>query len=293
MLPGLIPAPVKLAKPIRYLKQLRSLHRLNFSMSRAAATAGLRQLDPALPATWEFSGFSQHGEDGIIDYLTRRLVNAQHYFIEIGCANGLENNTTWLALGRSYSGLMVDGNLEDLAWGQYIIGPMNYGLSFHHMFVTREDVGGLRDLARQRDPDLFSLDIDGNDYYIAQALLEAGFRPRIWVVEYNSAFGPNKSVTIPYRPDFRIEQTYGKDLYAGCSLEAWKRTMKRNDYTFVTVDLSGTNAFFIDPKHFDSRFISGLRGLEFRENASHFREYRMDWQGQYQLIEGMELVEIP
>src|SRR5262245_8837470 len=128
-----------LQKIPRYLKQLRSLDRLSFAMARAAATAPLRQLDPARPCTWEFSAFSQHGEDGIIDYLTRQIRELHGYFIEIGAANGLENNSTWLALGRSFSGLMIDGNADDLAWCQYLLRPMNYGLTFQEMFVTREN----------------------------------------------------------------------------------------------------------------------------------------------------------
>lgn len=261
-------------------------------MSRAAATAGLREINPARPSSWEFSGFSQHGEDGIIDYLTRRLRDPHNYFIEIGCANGLENNSTWLALGRSFGGLMIDGNPQDLAWCQYMLRPMNYGLTFHHMFVTRENVAGLPELARHHDPDVFSLDIDGNDYHVAEALLTAGFRPGIWVLEYNSAFGPTKSLTIPYRADFRIDQTYGRDLYSGCSLEAWHRLMAKNRCKFVTVDFSGTNAFFIDPERFDSSFVANLRGLEFQENSSHLREYKVSWERQFDLIKNLEFIEI-
>jgi hypothetical protein len=281
-----------LQKIPRYLNQLRSLHRLNFAMARAAATAPLRVIDPTAPTSWEFSGFSQHGEDGIVDYLTRGLSERQGYFIEIGCANGLENNSTWLALARSYSGLMVDGNAVDLAWCEYLLRPMNYGLTFRHMFVTRENVGDLRQLTRCQDPDLFSLDIDGNDFHVTEALLQAGFRPRVWVLEYNAAFGPTRSVTIPYQASFRIEQEYGKDLYGGCSVSAWRRLMTRAGYQFVTVDSSGTNAFFVDPKWFDKSFLANLRGLQFSNNNSHVREYRTGWEGQYDLIKDMDLVEI-
>jgi hypothetical protein len=281
-----------LSKPVRYLKQLRSLHRLNFAMARAAATAKLREVDPTLPGSWEFSGFSQHGEDGIIDYFTRRIRNPRGYFIEIGASNGLENNSTWLALARSFSGLMIDGNPQDLAWCEYILRPMNYGLTFQHMFVTRENVARIAEFARHKDPDVFSLDIDGNDYHVVEAVMLAGFRPRIWVVEYNSAFGPTNSITIPYRADFRIEQAYGRDLYSGCSLQAWQKLMTRNRYRFVTVDLSGTNAFFIDPEHFDSEFVAQLRGIEFRENSSHLREYGMSWEGQFDLIKNLEFLRV-
>jgi hypothetical protein len=281
-----------LSKPVKYLKQLRSLHRLNFAMARAAATAQLRELDPTRPSSWEFSGFSQHGEDGIIDYLIRRVHNPRGYFIEIGASNGLENNSTWLALGRSFSGLMIDGNPQDLAWCEYILRPMNYGLTFHHMFITRENIPNVSELARHTNPDLFSLDIDGNDYHVAEALMTAGFKPRIWVVEYNSAFGPTNSITIPYRADFQIEQQYGRDLYGGCSLQAWMSLMNRNHYHFVTVDLSGTNAFFVDPDCFDAAFLAQLRGLEFRENSSHLREYGMNWERQFELIKNLEFVQV-
>jgi hypothetical protein len=281
-----------LQKIPRYLHQLRSLQRLGFAMARAGATAPLRQIDPAVPTSWEFSGFSQHGEDGIIDYLTRCLRESQTYFIELGCGNGLENNSSWLALARSYSGLMVDGNAAELAWCEYLLRPLNYGLTFKQSFVTRENIKDLLALARCTDPDLFSLDIDGNDYHVADAVLKGGLRPRILVVEYNAAFGPNRAVTIPYRADFRIRQEHGKDLYCGCSVMGWRKLTTKFGYRFVTVDLSGTNAFFVDPQWFDSAFLSNLRGLAFRDNSSHLRQYRTRWEGQFDLIKGMELVEI-
>jgi hypothetical protein len=139
---------------------------------------------------------------------------------------------------------------------------------------------------------VFSLDIDGNDYYVAEALFQEGFRPRIWAVEYNSAFGPAKSLTIPYREDFKMTMAHGLDLYCGCSLAAWRNLMSKQGYHFVTVDLSGTNAFFIDPAHFDSGFIANLQSVEFRENISHLREYNTNWPGQFDLIKDQEFVDI-
>jgi hypothetical protein len=41
--------------------------KMQLAFARAAATAGIRVIDPANPESWEFSGISQHGEDGIID----------------------------------------------------------------------------------------------------------------------------------------------------------------------------------------------------------------------------------
>jgi hypothetical protein len=281
-----------LHQPIKYLKQLRSLQRINIALTKAAATAPLRLIDPTNPASWEFSGFSQHGEDGIIDYLARRLKTSNRYFVEIGAANGLENNSSWLALARMYAGLMIDGDPEESAWCRYLVVPMNCGVEVKHLFLTRESAREVEALSLHKNPDMFSLDIDGNDYFIAEALLQSAMRPKIWVVEYNSAFGPERSLSIPYREDFRLKQEYKLSLYCGCSITAWKKLMARHNYEFVTVDSNGVNAFFIDPGEFDLDFVRGLRGIRFKENFSHAREYKTNWSGQFELIKDFEFAEI-
>ena len=110
-----------ITKGVRYLHHVRILQRMNLSLNRASASAALREIDPHMPATWEFTGFSQHGEDGVFDYLTRKITSPNRYFIEIGASNGVENNSTWLALARSYSGLMIDGNLQSIEWCRHLL----------------------------------------------------------------------------------------------------------------------------------------------------------------------------
>ena len=274
------------------MKQMRSLQRINVAMSRAAATAPLRQIDPTIPGSWEFCGFSQHGEDGIIDYLTRRLRVSNHFFIEVGAADGLENNSSWLALARSFSGLMIDGSVENSAWCKYLLTPMNYGVEILQMFVTRENVKEIAALACHRNPDVFSLDIDGNDYFIAEAVLECGLRPKIWVVEYNSAFGPERSISIRYQESFCVRHEGSLSLYCGCSITAWKKLMNKHEYQFVTVDSSGVNAIFIDRQEFEAEFVQKLRGMDFLDNISHTRQFRNTWREQFELIKDMEFVEV-
>ena len=74
-----------------------AMSRVNMSLARAAATSSLRKIDYTNPISWEFSGFSQSGGDGIIDVLIGKLLNPNRYFIEIGSNDGIENNTAWLA----------------------------------------------------------------------------------------------------------------------------------------------------------------------------------------------------
>lgn len=261
-------------------------------MSRAAATSSLRRIEPSDPTSWEFSGFSQNGEDGILDFLTQEILEPNRYFIEIGAGDGIENNTTWLAVARRYSGLMADGDEEASEWRRYLFTSLNYGVEHLHMFVKRHSVEALKARALHTDPDVLSLDIDGNDYYVAEAMLKAGFRPKIFVVEYNSAFGPAMSLTIEYREDFRVVQEHKSSLYYGCSVAGWRRLFSRFRYKFLTVDLNGVNAFFIDSGAFETGFVNGLRGVDFRENFSQARQYKMGWEGQFELIRDREFFEI-
>lgn len=279
-------------KMSRYLNGLRALARMNLAMSRGAATSALRRLDLTRPTTWEFSGFSQNGEDGILDVLASRLHAPNRYFIEIGASDGLENNTSWLALACKYSGLMIEGNPKTAAWGKYLITPHNYGVEYVSMFVNSETLPQLAKLAIHKDPDIFSLDIDSIDYYIAKAVLEGGFHPKIFVVEYNSAYGPEQSLTVKYRDDFHVDNSYGKSIYYGCSIAAWRKLFSDHGYHFVTVDVRGVNAFFVDKEACDTAFIDQVVGADFLENVSHTREYKMGWEKQFELMRDLEFTQV-
>ena len=268
------------------------MQRVNMALARGAAASASRRVDLTDPASWEFSGFSQNGEDGIIDVLTRQLKKPNRYFIEIGASDGLENNTSWLAMVRRYSGLFIEGDSTSSYWCKYVFTPLNYGVESIGTFVTRDNVPGLKAAALHTNPDVLSIDVDGNDYHLIEAILSGGFKPKICVVEYNSAFGPEHKITIPYDENFRVVQRHKDSLYYGCSLGAWRAAFAKHGYQFVTVDANGVNAFFADPAEFEAEFIRRVRGREFAENYSHAREYKSGWREQYDLIRDRKFVEI-
>jgi hypothetical protein len=279
-------------KFLRYLKSLRNIQLINLSLARGGATSALRSLDYTDPLSWEFSGFSQNGEDGIIDVLSRRIINPNRYFIEIGAADGLENNTAWLAIARRFNGIWIEGSQTASEQCAHLFTPLNYGLEIICMFVTKSNVVELGGKVLNMNPDIFSLDIDGNDYHVAEAILLTGLRPKIFIVEYNSAFGPEMSVTMPYREDFQLTRAYGENLYYGCSISAWKKLFSKFRYSFVTVDSNGVNAIFIDSQEFDANFVKGIRGIDFAENFSQTSEYRMPWNSQFAFISEKYLVQV-
>lgn len=274
-------------KLYRFLHGIRIMQRVNMALSRGAATSSLRHVDLRIPRTWEFSGFSQNGEDGIIDVLAGYIRSPNRYFVEIGASDGLENNTTWLALAKRYSGVMIEGDEDVSAWCRYWISSLCNGVECRDLFVTKDNVAELKSLFLRWDPDVFSLDVDGNDYYIAASLLEHGFRPKIAVVEYNSVFGPDLKLSVEYDPHFSLRHRGAHGLYFGCSISAWKHLFARYGYEFVTVDLNGVNAFFVDIQAMKVSSLGISERLEYQVSFSHARQYKTSWEKQFELIKDM------
>jgi predicted O-methyltransferase YrrM len=285
--------PLEAARKLYSLAEfIRLAGRINMAYARAAATAPLRHVDPTRPATWGFSGFSQNNEDGITEYLLAQLREPNRYFIEIGASDGVENNTAWLALARRYSGLMIDGNKRLARRGQRLLRPLALGVRVMHLFVDRDTAPRILEAALRRDPDFLSLDIDGNDYYVAQALFGAGLRPRVCVVEYNASFGPDLSVTIAYRPDFNYMTAHPDRLYWGASITAWRKFFTAHGYHFLTVEPNGANAYFVDPGAFDTVFLDHVRGDAFQENFEVLCRLGKAWPDQLAALRGMDLVPV-
>jgi hypothetical protein len=262
---------------------------LNNAMSRCAITATTRNIKPELPSTWEFSGFSQNGEDGIIDYLLTGLNQSNKFFIEIGSGNGLENNTAYLAHIKKFTGIQVEGSKrvheEALIIKPWLVESLN-------IFVTEKTVIEIYGKALYKNPDVFSLDIDGMDYYIMSLLLEQGLRPKIIVVEYNSAFGPQRSATIPYKPDFDMYGDAHPFLYYGVSITGWKKLFAKYGYHFVTVETNGVNAFFVNRNEFKSGFFDNVQPLEFKENIHQARLFKKEHNEQYEIMENLPFINI-
>ena len=275
-----------------YFLDVRDLQRIGIALSKGAVMMNARNIDLTLPSTWEFSGFSQNGEDGIIDVLRRQLLGENRYFIEIGSSDGIQCNSAWLVVAEKYYGMMIEGDSRLVERARRMILWYSVGAECHNLFVTRESVKELKSLAIHHDPDVFSLDIDGNDYYVAQAILDGGFRPKIFVVEYNSVYGPERSMTIEYRRDFAFKKAHPTELYYGVSISGWRNLFERYGYCFVTVDRNGVNGFFVDPASFDAAFLSGVKGLEFAENRYQYIKFRKSSEEQFSLIVDRKFVSI-
>lgn len=281
-----------LKRIINYAQNSTARQRINIALSKGGVMMNARNINLTKPATWEFSGFSQNGEDGILDVLRKQLLTSNRYFIEIGASDGIENNSSWLVVAERYSGIMVEGDPKLAERAGRWVTSYSIGAECHNMFVTKEKVHDLKALSFYDAPDVFSLDIDGNDYYIAQAIFDSGFRPKIFVVEYNSVYGPNRSVTIEYDERFYYRTAHPTELYYGVSIAGWRNFFEAKGYRFITVDQNGVNGFFVDPQHFDVKFLDKIEPLQFEENRYQHRKFRMNHEEQFSLIEDQKFISI-
>lgn len=223
----------------------------------------------------EFKVFSQWGEDGIIQYLLEHVPVDNRVFVEFGVENYTESNTRFLLTNNYWSGLVMDGCAENI---EYIKNDPIYwasNLKAVNAFITKDNINEL--LSKngiKNDIGLLSIDIDGNDYWVWQAI--DTISPRIIVCEYNSHFGPNAKVTTPYNPEFVRDTAHYSKIYYGASINALNTIAKTKGYSLVASNSAGNNVFFVRNDLMTT--LTELSPSEAYRRAA-FREYH-DEQGQ-------------
>ena len=192
----------------------------------------------------EFRVFSQWGEDGIIQYLVGRTEIPQKTFIEFGVEDYGESNTRFLLLKDDWRGLVIDGSAENIQEIRSSPWAWRHALTSRQAFVDTANVNALFQAAGfVGDLGLLSIDVDGNDYWVWEAVNAVS--PRIVVIEYNALWGGSRAVTVPYDPAFRRSEKHYSNLYFGASLTALVKLGARKGYRFVGVNSNSVNAFFI------------------------------------------------
>jgi hypothetical protein len=188
---------------------------------------------------YEHRVFSQNGEDGVLAELLRRVGVSSRWFVEFGIETGVEGNCVFLADVLGWSGLFMEPN-GDAAWALTRKYAANPAVTTTRALVTPETIEDL--LAGAGVPselDVLSIDVDGNDYWIWQAV--RSHSPRIVVVEYNAQWPLHARWVQPYDAE-RVWQ--GTDNY-GASLGALRSLGESKGYRFVHTELTGNNAFFV------------------------------------------------
>ena len=193
-------------------------------------------------------------------------------FIEFGVEDFKESNCRFMMMKDNWSGFVIDGSSKNIQKIKNSYYYWAYELSAHHAFITAENINDLLNISEfDYDLGLMSIDIDGVDYYVFDAIKL--YKPRILILEYNSVFGLDRAISVPYDKSFNRSQLHTSNLFFGASLPAMINSASEKGYTFVGANSSGNNAFFLrkDQVRYAENVLDISSGIT---TISKFRESR-------------------
>jgi hypothetical protein len=231
-------------------------------LDRASATTKIAQIQLALQyqdllrrggplpsfEDVEFRTFSQNGEDGILHFLFSVIGTTNKTLLDLGCGNALTANSTNLLVHHGWEGLLVDGGDDNFRTATEFYAhckdTAGWPPKVVQAWIDREGINKLvADNGLAGSIDLFSIDIDGCDYWIWEALEQVS--PRVVILEYLDILGAERAWTVPYRRDFVGEYDELGLCYGGASLPAFVKLGRKKGYRLVGCQRLGYNAFFL------------------------------------------------
>jgi len=188
---------------------------------------------------------SEHGEDGVLEKIFE-IIGADRWCVELGALNGVHGSNVWhLAKKGGWSSVLIEADKTYFEKLQQEYAGIERAYCVN-AFVSFEGEYSL-DTIFARTPlphvfDLFSLDIDGNEYHLWDSMV--AYRPRVMLVEFNPSI-PN---------DVAFIQPRNMKIFQGSSLRAFVELGKRKGYELVATN--ETNAFFVFEELFPKFGIS-------------------------------------
>jgi hypothetical protein len=234
----------------------------NKSTVMSESTSSGKCNDTARPNSWlnDFARnvTSQFGEDGIIEKILEVINDNNKWCVEFGSWDGRKcSNTFNLINEKNYSAVLIEADsrrFKDLLKtfeGNKEIITINALVGFEEDNCLDAI---LKTTEIPIDFDLLSIDVDGNDYYIWEAVRI--YKPKVVIIEFN-----------PTIPDI-VEFVQARDMQVtqGSSLLSITKLAKLKGYELVAT--TKCNAIFVNSKYFDLFGIKDNSVEEIRSNRS-------------------------
>ena len=191
-----------------------------------------------------FKVFSQDYEDGIIQYLIKSLGLKNIKFVEIGTQDYSESNTRYIFETMRCEGLIIDPTPNLKKKINSFLRTWKNTLTIHNDFINSNNVVEIIEKnSFEKNLDIFSLDIDGIDYWILEKLPKK--IAKIFIIEYNPYFGSKKEICAPNIEYFDRFKYHSTGFCWGASLKAIIKLMKQKGYTFIGTNNLNVNSFFV------------------------------------------------
>ncbi|MDR0590032.1 MAG: hypothetical protein LBG25_05760 [Spirochaetaceae bacterium] len=227
---------------LEFRNEIRILQRKQCHRNDEEYELKKRLEDPIHLERFGYKVYSQNDEDGIIDEIFKRIGTEDKRFVEFGVENGLESNGHFL-LHKGWHGIWIDADRENIsALYSFFKRPIeDHRLIVINAFITTGNINQLIGVEGKCTGkiDLLSIDVDGNDYWIWEAI--RCIDPRVVVIEYNAKFPPSYEWVMKYNEKY----IWQEDDEQGASLKSLELLGKKLGYQLVGTNLNGVNAFFV------------------------------------------------
>lgn len=192
-----------------------------------------------------FKVFSQFEEDGKLLFVFSVLGMGNKTFVDIGSNDCVNSNCANFVVHFNWKGLFIDGDKSLIEIGKRfynnIPNKWSYKPKFEHSFVTKENINEtIKRNGFEGEIELLSIDIDGNDYWIWEAL--EIITPKVVLIESQVAFG-DKNLIVPYQEKWN--EDVENNFYSGASTLAFVKLGQKKGYRLVGSNEYGNNLFFV------------------------------------------------
>jgi hypothetical protein len=235
---------------IKIKSLIRTLSRIDQNFDEIKINQGIiiSNLNKSKPTKnlkdYEFKVFSQWGEDGIIQYLTQSIDIKNKTFIEFGVEDFFESNCRFLLMKDDWRGFVIDASENHIDRLKNSYFYWKHDLTAISAFIKKENIEEMLEMSKfEADLGILSIDLDGNDFFILEAI--NNYSPRIIICEFNPIFGGTRKISIPYQADFYRRDFHYSNLYWGASLGAMTHLAKTKGYSLVGTNIASCNAFYV------------------------------------------------
>ncbi len=226
------------------------------------------------PAARTYSNFN---EQQIIDRYVRDLGITNRTIVDIGAGDGIRNSNSYALVRGGWGGVGIE-------YDSRTFGRLSRAYRFFpDIYACRSRVSpdNIVQLLQgfEIDPEfgVLSLDIDGNDYWVLDAVLSA-FRPRLVVSEYNEKIPPPIRFVVDYNKEFHL-----RHHFFGYSVAKLQDLLDKHRYALLEVEY---NNVFIAPAE-----IAGSHATDIAEAYDRGYADRPDRKEKFKSNENMELLQ--
>jgi hypothetical protein len=226
-----------------------------------------------------FKVYSEYEEDGLLLYIFSLIGSTNRRVVELCAGDGRECMAANLLINHGWEGVLIDGLQKLVERGQSYFAEQRstwrHPPIFKQAWLTRENVNDVIAEAGFVGPiDLLSVDVDGIDYYLLEAI--SIVEPRVIICETHNVIPSALSLTVPYDPDFRRMKGPDPD-FMGASLLAVKRLLGGKGYRLIGGHRFGFNAIFMR-NELGQRYFPEVSVESVHNNAYTRLRSTVDWE---------------